>query len=430
MTLNTVGKSIIRVDAYSKVTGKAIYPQDIYMDDMLYGKTLRSELPHAYIDIDTTEAEKEEGVIRIFTYKDIPLNEHGVVLKDHNVFSSDKVRRIGDPIAFVVGETEEACKNGLKKIIVNYKELEGVFDPIEAMKDNSPKVHGDSNIIFHYKLRTGDIDEAFKNCHVIAENTYTTHMQEHAFLQPEAGLSYVEEDGTIVVVLATQYPHYDREEVAKCLNIPEEKVKIINTNVGGAFGAREDISIQIHLALASSTLKRTIKIIIDREESFLAHSKRHPMVMKYKTGADKDGYLLAMEAEIVADSGAYASWAINVSRKAGVHSTGPYHIPNVSVDSYAVYTNNPYTGAMRGFGATQVPNASEQQMDILAEMLGISPIEIRMKNIFKKGSMTATGQVLIESVPLDRCLEEIAARFESFKELKEVNDLHAKEDSI
>ena len=430
MTLNTVGKSIIRVDAYSKVTGKAIYPQDIYMDDMLYAKTLRSELAHAYINIDTTEAEKEEGVIRIFTHKDIPLNEHGVVLKDHNVFSSDKVRRIGDPIAFVVGETEEACLNGMKKIIVNYKEIEGVFDPIEAMKEDSPKVHGDSNIIFHYKLRTGDIDEGFKNCHVIAENTYSTHMQEHAFLQPEAGLSYVEEDGTIVVVLATQYPHYDREEVAKCLNVPEEKVKIINTNVGGAFGAREDISIQIHLALASSTLKRTIKIIIDREESFLSHSKRHPMVMKYKTGADKDGNLLAMEAEIVGDSGAYASWAINVLRKAGVHSTGPYYIPNVKVDSYAVYTNNPYTGAMRGFGATQVPNASEQQMDILAEMLGISPIEIRMKNIFKKGSMTATGQVLIESVPLDRCLEEIAARYESFKELKEVNDLQAEEESI
>lgn len=430
MTLNTVGKSIIRVDAYSKVTGKAIYPQDIYMDDMLYAKTLRSELPHAYIDIDTTEAEKVEGVVKIFTHKDIPFNDHGVVLKDHNVFSSDKVRRIGDPIAFVVGETEEACINGMKKIKVNYKEIEGVFDPIEAMKDNSPKVHGESNIIFHYKLRTGDIDEGFKNCHVIVENTYSTHMQEHAFLQPEAGLSYVEEDGTIVVVLATQYPHYDREEVAKCLNVPEEKVKIINTNVGGAFGAREDISIQIHLALASSTLKRTIKIIIDREESFLSHSKRHPMVMKYKTGADKDGYLVAMEAEIVGDSGAYASWAINVLRKAGVHSTGPYYIPNVKVDSYAVYTNNPYTGAMRGFGATQVPNASEQQMDILAEMLGISPIEIRMKNIFKQGSMTATGQVLIESVPLDRCLEEIAARYESFKELKEVNDLQAEEASI
>lgn len=430
MKLNTVGKSIIRVDAYSKVTGKALYPQDIYMDDMLYGKTLRSELPHALIDVDTTDAENVEGVVRIFTYKDIPLNQHGVVFKDHNVFCGKKVRRIGDPIAFIVGETEQACIDGMKKIKVNYTELQGVFDPIEAMKEDSPKVHGDSNIIFHYKLRTGDIEEAFKNCAAIAENTYSTHMQEHAFLQPEAGLSYVEDDGTVVVVLATQYPHYDREEIAKTLNMEEEKVKILNTNVGGAFGAREDITIQIHLALASSTLNRPIKVIFDREESFLAHSKRHPMVMKYKTGADKDGYLQALEVEIIGDSGAYCSWAINVLRKAGVHAPGPYYIPNVKVDSYAVYTNNPFTGAMRGFGATQVPNASEQQMDILAEKLGISPIEIRQKNIFKQGSLTATGQILLESVPLDRCLEKLSEQYELFQDLKNFKETSTQEGAI
>lgn len=430
MKLNSVGKSIIRVDAYSKVTGKALYPQDIYMDDMLYGKTLRSAVPHAYLDVDTTEAEKVDGVVKVFTHKDVPLNEHGVVFKDHNVFCGEKVRRIGDPIAFIVGESEEACVEGMKRINVNYIDIPSVFDPVEAMKEDSPKVHGDSNIIYHYKLRTGDIDQGFKNCTAIAEHTYTTHMQEHAFLQPEAGISYLEEDGTVVVVLATQYPHYDREEIALTLNLEEEKVKILNTNVGGAFGAREDITIQIHLALAALTLKRPIKVIFDREESFLAHSKRHPMVMKYKTGADKDGYLQAMEVEIIGDSGAYCSWAINVLRKAGVHSTGPYHIPNVKVDSYAVYTNNPFTGAMRGFGATQVPNASEQQMDILAEKLGISPIEIRMKNIFKKGYKTATGQILLESVPLDRCLEELNKRYDEFKELKDFGNLESKEESI
>ncbi len=418
MTLKTVGQSIIRVDAYSKVTGLALYPQDIYLDDMLYAKTLRSKLPHAYVKIDTTEAEKVEGVVRIFTYKDVPLNEHGVVVKDHNVFAGDKVRQIGAPLAFVVGESEEACALAMNKIKVEYEELPGVFDPVEAMKEDSPKVHGDSNIIYHYKLRTGDIEEGFKNCAAIAENTYSTHMQEHAFLQPEAGLAYME-DGTLVVVVATQYPHYDREEISRTLNLEEEKVKVINTNVGGAFGAREDITMQIHLALAAHTLNRPVKVIFDREESFLAHSKRHPMVMKYKTGADKDGYLQAMEAEIVGDSGAYCSWAINVLRKAGVHATGPYHIPNVKVDSFAVYTNNPFTGAMRGFGATQVPNAVEQQMDILAEKLGISPIEIRQKNIFKTGSKTATGQVLLESVPLDRCLDELSKRYEDFMSLKD-----------
>lgn len=310
----------------------------------------------------------------------------------------------------------------MKAIKVDYEEIPGVFDPIEAMKEDAPKVHGDSNIIFHYKLRTGDIEEGFKNCAAIAEHTYSTHMQEHAFLQPEAGLSYMEEDGTLVVVVATQYPHYDREEIARTLKLEEEKVKIINTNIGGAFGAREDITMQIHLALAALSLNRPVKVIFDREESFLAHSKRHPMVMKYKTGADRNGYLQAMEVEIVGDSGAYCSWAINVLRKAGVHATGPYHIPNVKVDSYAVYTNNPFTGAMRGFGATQVPNAAEQQMDILAEKLGISPIEIRQKNIFKTGSKTATGQVLLESVPLDRCLDEMSKRYDEFLALKNIGE--------
>lgn len=416
MKLDIVGKNIIRTDAYSKVTGKALYPQDIYMDNMVYGKTLRSKLPHAYIDIDTSEAEKIEGVIKIFTYKDVPNNSHGVVFKDHEVFCEKKVRRIGDPIAFVVGETEEVCKLALDKIKVDYKELEGVFDPEIAMDENSPKVHGDSNIVYHFKIRKGDIEEGFKNSYVIAENTYKTHMVEHAFLQPEAGVSFIDEEGRVTVMVATQYPHYDREEVASALNIKEEEVRIVNTNIGGAFGGREDISLQIHLALAAYTLKRPVKVVYSREESFIAHAKRHPMIMKCKTGADKDGKLLAMEAEIIGDTGAYASWAPNVLRKAGVHITGPYYIPNVVVDSYAVYTNNPFAGAMRGFGATQVPIAHEQQMDILAEKLGMDPISIRMINIFKQGSVTATGQVLTESVPVEACIKEVVKRMDLFGE--------------
>lgn len=423
MKLNVVGKSIIRVDAYSKVTGKALYPQDLYMEGMLYGKTLRSAKPHANISIDISAAEKVDGVVKVFTHRDVPSNNHGVIFKDHQVFCSDKVRRIGEPIAFVVGESEKACREGLEKIIVNYEELPGVFDPIEAMREDSPKVHGDSNIMFHYKLRTGNLEEGYKNSYVIAENTYKTHMVDHAFLQPEAGLSYVEEDGTLVVAVATQYPHYDREEISECLGIEQHKVKVINTNVGGAFGGREDISMQQHLGLAAFTLQRPIKVIFSREESFMAHSKRHPLIMKYKTGADKDGVLQVMEAEIIGDTGAHASWATNVLRKSGVHATGPYHIPNVKVDSYAVYTNNPYAGAMRGFGATQTPIAHEQQMDILAEKLGMDPIEIRMKNIFRQGSITATGQLLRESVPLDICLEKVAVRYGEFRIAREVEAL-------
>ncbi len=419
MNLKSVGKNLIRVDAYSKVTGKALYPQDIYMENMAYGKTLRSTKAHAYVKIDTSEAEKVEGVLRVFTHKDVPLNEFGVIFKDHEVFTSNKVKKIGESLAFVVAESYNACDEGLKAIKVTYDEIPGVFDPIEAMKEGAPQVHDHTpNNMFHYKLRTGNVEEKWDS-YVVAENTYSSHMVEHIFLQPEAGLSYIEEDGTLTVVLATQYPHYDREEVAKTLNLPEEKVRIINTAIGGAFGAREDISLQVHLALAALTLKRPIKTIYKREESFLAHSKRHPMVMKYKTGADKDGYLQFMEAEIIGDTGANASWATNVLRKAGVHATGPYHIPNVKVDSYAVYTNNPFAGAMRGFGATQVPIAIEQQMDILAEKLNMDPIEFRLKNVFRKGGKTATGQVLLESIPVDRCLEEMVSYSKEYKKIKE-----------
>lgn len=414
MKLDVVGKNIIRVDAYSKVTGKAEYPQDIYMEDMLYAKTIRSSKAHANIKVHIEEAEQYDGIVKVITAKDVPNNTHGVVFRDHEVLVDKRVRRIGDPIAFIVGKSARSCREGAKLVKIEYEELEGVFDPVKAMEEDSPKVHGDTNIMYHYKLRTGDIEEGFKNSYVIAENTYTTHFAEHAFLQPEAGISYIDSNGLVTLAVATQYPHYDRDEIAKALNIEPEKVRVINTNIGGAFGGREDISLQIHLSLATFILKKPIKCIYDREESFLAHAKRHPMIMKYKTGADESGKLLAMEAEIIGDTGAYASWATNVLRKAGVHATGPYEIPNVKVDSYAVYTNNPYAGAMRGFGATQVPIAHEQQMDILAEKLGMDPIEFRMKNIFRNGSTTSTGQVLLESVPLDRCLEEVSNRFKEY----------------
>ena len=411
MKLEVVGKSVIRVDGHSKVTGKAVYPEDIYMDGMLYGKTLRSTKPHAYISIDTSKAEALEGVIKVLTYKDVPgHNSHGVLFKDHEVLCEKKVRRIGDPIAFVVATSFKIAKEALSLIEVKYDEIEGVFDPVEAMKEDSPKVHGDSNIVYHYKIRKGDIDKAFEKCAVVTENEYVTKSVDHAFLQPEAGVAYVEEDGTIVVAAATQYPHFDQIEVAEAMGVPTEKIRIINPAVGGAFGGREDITMQIHLAMAAKITGKPVKTVYTREESFEAHSKRHAITLKCKTGADENGKLLALEAEIIGDTGAYASWAINVLRKAGVHVSGPYEIPNVKVDSYAVYTNNPFAGAMRGFGATQPPIAHEQQMDILAEKLNMDPVTFRMKNIFRLGSETATGQILEESVPLDRCIEEVNKR--------------------
>lgn len=410
MNKGEVGKSTARVDALKKVTGRALYPEDITMENMAYGVTLRSNVPHANITLDISEAEKVEGVLKILTAKDVTgINSHGVLFKDHEVLCEKRVRRVGDPIAFVVAETTEIAELAMEKIKLDYEELEAVFSPIEAMKEDSVRVHEEvSNIVFHYKNRTGDVENAFKECDVIVENEYTTSMVDHAFLQPESGIAYMEEDGTLVLKVATQYAHFDRFEVAEALGLPEEKIKIINTEIGGAFGGREDISLQIHLALATYLLERPVKCTYSREESFYGHSKRHPFIMKYKTGADKDGKLKAMEVEIIGDTGAYASWAINVLRKGGVHATGPYEIPNVKVDSIAVYTNNPYAGAMRGFGATQPPIGYEQQMDQLAEKLNMDPVEFRLKNTFKVDSKTSNGQLLVESVPMDRCIEEVS----------------------
>ncbi|MCC5912067.1 MAG: molybdopterin-dependent oxidoreductase [Clostridiaceae bacterium] len=409
MKLHVVGQNNMRVDAAAKVTGKALYPEDVSLEGMFIGKTLRSHKPHACITIDTSRAEAMEGVVKVLTYKDVPHNHYGVLMKDHEVFCSEKVRRIGDPIAFVVAVDEEVASKALAKIKVEYRELKAVFDPEVAMHQDAPKLHGESNIVYHYKLRQGDIEKGLEESAVVVENTYVTPMVDHVFLQPEAGVAHMEKD-TIVVTTATQYPHFDQLEIAEALEVEKEKVKVINAAVGGAFGGREDITLQIHLALATKLTGKPVKAVYSREESFIAHAKRHAMVMTYKTGADEEGKLKAMEARIIGDTGAYASWAINIMRKAGVHATGPYEIPNVKVDSYAVYTNNPFGGAMRGFGATQPPIAHEQQMDMLAEALNIDPISIRLTNAFKIGSKTATGQILKDSVPLRQCIEAVAEK--------------------
>ena len=410
MAFKVIGENILRVDGHTKVTGGAKYPGDLVMDGMLYGKTLRSKKAHANFTLDTKEAESMEGVWGVLRAKDIPgKNCHGVLFKDHEAICESRVRRIGDPMAVVIADTERIAAKALEKIQVTYEELPAVFDPEEAMKEDSPKIHGGDNKIFHFKIRRGDVEKAFEEAAVIVEDTYYTGAVDHAFLQTEAGISYVEEDGTLTVIAATQYPHFDRIDIAGALGLEEERVRIINPAVGGAFGGREDLTLQIHLGVAAQKFKRPIKMVYDRKESFLAHCKRHPITMHCKTAANKDGKLLAMKARIVGDTGAYASWAINVLRKAGVHITGPYEIPNVWVDSYAVYTNNPFSGAMRGFGATQPPIAHEQQMDRIAEKLGMDPFSIRRKNIFTLGSKTATEQVLKESVPLDRCLDALEA---------------------
>lgn len=405
----TVGQSTKRRDASDKLTGRAMYPQDIKMDNMVFGATVRSTIPCGTFTLDYSKVEAMQGVLKVITAKDVSgHNSHGVMFKDHEVLSTSEVKRVGDPLAFVVAETEKLANEAAKLVEVTYIEEQGIFDPREAMKEGARQVHkGQSNIVYHYKCNTGDVEKAFAESAVVIEEEYFSPFVEHVFLQPESGLAYVDEDGKVVVVASSQYPHFDRLEIAEGIGKEEEDVILLNPIVGGAFGGREDITMQIHLALAAMITGRTVKTTYAREESFYAHSKRHPVYMTLKTGADKDGKLLALESKLVGDTGAYASWAISVMRKAGVHITGPYEIPNVKVDSYAVYTNNPFAGAMRGFGATQVPIAYECQMDMMAEKLGLNPFEIRRKNMFHMNSITANGQVLVESVPLEECLATI-----------------------
>ncbi|KGK91473.1 aldehyde oxidase [Desulfosporosinus sp. HMP52] len=410
MKTSVVGSRVTREDAWGKVFGQTKFPADVNLPGQLYAVVIRSPHPHAKVlSINCDYALEMAGVVAVLSAKDVPHNAHGVLFRDQPVLA-EYVRMVGDPVAVVGAETEEIAREAAKRVQVEYQVLPTVFDPEEAMKPDVLPLHPSlrpTNVLYHMPIRRGSMEEGWAKADVVIEKEYNTQHVDHAFLQPEAVLAHLDERGHLVVQTATQYAHYDRGEIAHALGLRFSQVQVKTLAVGGAFGGREDISLQVIAALMAWKTLRPVKMENTREESFYSHSKRHPMRMQYKTGATKDGKLVAMEAKIVGDSGAYASWSINVLRKAAVHATGPYVIPNVSIDSYAVFTNNPFTGAMRGFGAAQTVLAYESQMDLLAKEIGISPLEIRLRNIFKVGSTTATGQVLTSSVPLDQCLAKI-----------------------
>lgn len=408
--VKAVGECLIRPDAYDKVLGKAIYPDDMEFEGMLYAGVKRSTIPYGKVlKVNIEELKRLTGVECVIDYSMIPgATTHGVIFRDIPILVKDIVKRVGDCIILIVAKDKESLVNALKSVRVEYEEYNGIFTVEDALKEGAPILGEKSNILYDIKIKTGDIENGFKAAKYIAENWYSTPRVEHAFLQPESAVAKVDEDGIINVFVATQYPHYDREEVARCLNMEEDKVRIINTAIGGAFGAREDINPQCHAAIAAYITKRPVKIVYTREESTISHSKRHPLKMHYKTGVTEDGKLCALKARIYGDTGAYASWGMNILRKSAVHATGPYFIPNVDIRALAVYTNNPYSGAMRGFGAAQVPLAAESQMDILSEKLGMHPLKFRYINSFEVGSITATGQKLTSSVGLKKCIKKIA----------------------
>ncbi len=411
---HVIGKSVPMRDAVEKVTGKATYTSDIDSgQETLYLATVRSSYPHAKIlKIDHSEALKYPGVIRIITAKDIPgENKYGKIIRDQPVLADEKVRFIGDAIALVVATSQDIANQAAKLAKVEYEVLPAIFSPREALQPEAPKLHPKGNILYHFKIRKGDTQAGFKNSDVVIERTYQTHHVDHAQLEPEAAIAYYDKKKTLTIIAPTQHVFFDRLNIIRALGIPKEDVRVIQPKVGGAFGKREDIYAQIHVALACFLTKKPIKTTYTRAETFLVTQKRHPMEIKLKSGVSKAGKLLALEAEIIGDTGAYASWGVNVLRKAGVHITGPYEIPNVKVDSYAVFTNNPFCGAMRGFGTAQAAFAYESQMDEMAKDLGMDPLEFRMKNGFKKKSLTATGQVLNSAIDVEKTIVEAAQEF-------------------
>ncbi len=418
--MRQLGIDIPRVDALEKALGTAKYGADFSDPNALYLKVVRSPKPHAKIlGIVINEAMRVNGVKRIFTAKDIPgKNLIGTIHKDQPVLAKDRVRYRGEAVALVCAETLESAEEATKKVKVLYEDLPSIFDPEEALKMGAPIIHEKGNLLLEFKVLKGDIQRGFKEAEVVIENTYTTSWVDHTYLEPDAGIAYLDEEGRITIVCPTQNVHYDKREVASVLSLPLNQVRVIQSATGGGFGGRLDITIQCFLALAVFYLKRPAKILYSREEVFQVTSKRHPLRIRYKSGAKKDGTLTAVEVDILGDTGAYASYGPTVAIRSAIHATGPYEVPHVKVRSRMAYTNNPWSGAMRGFGVPQIAFAHESQMDLLASVLEIDPIEIRLKNALRTGSSTATGQTLSASVGLEKTLLKIKEWWEQRSQFK------------
>jgi CO/xanthine dehydrogenase Mo-binding subunit len=408
-----VGRSAERLDAVGKATGETKYGQDLFDKKFLFAKVLRAAHPHAEIlGIDTREAKKLPGVVTVITHGDVPgTNLHGLIRRDQEVLCSRKVRYLGDALAVVVAKTEEIAIQALKKIKVDYKPLPNVLTMEDALKPDAPKIHNEGNVLGEKHLRKGDALKAMREADVVIEDTIQTQTVDHAFLDIEAGRARY--DGkTLTIEVSGQWVHEERRLIALAIGLPLERLRIIQPATGGAFGGREDISIQIYLSLAALELKgKTICLRYSRSESMIARHKRHPIRIHYRLGAKKDGTLVAAQITFYVDKGAYASTGIAVMRKASSHATGPYRVPNVSVDVLGVFTNNNPCGAMRGFGAAQTAIAYEGLMDRLAVKLGMDKTELRMKNLIHSGDEVTTGQIVPHATGIE-CFEAVLKKID------------------
>jgi len=418
----TIGQPVTRPDALEKATGTTLYAADIAVDGCAYMKILRSHHHHAKIvHIDKKEAEVLPGVITVLTAEDVKgTNILKMAGDDQPILCGNKVRFIGDPVAAVVASSEEIASYALEKIEVTYEPLESVLTPEEALKEGAIKVHDDrSNLFFEQPIIHGDVKKGFSESDIVLEKNYFTQTVEHAYLENDAGVAYIHENGQLIIMSASQNIHAHRKTIAEAIGLSLDKVRVIQTPTGGAFGGKLDVSVGGILGLATLKLNRPVKLVYTRSETFAATPKRHPFFMKVKVGAKKDGTLMALDFDLTADGGAYKSFSNSVTQRGIIHSQGPYRFPNAHAYGKAVYTNTAFKGAMRGFGAPQVAFAIESILDELAVELKMDPLALRMKNGFVKGDTTICGQVLDHAIGFQECMETLKPLYE--KALKEAN---------
>jgi xanthine dehydrogenase D subunit len=403
-----VGKPLPRIDGYDKATGSAKYVTDRVSPNMLWGAVLRSRYPHALIKgIDISKAEAVEGVLCVLTYRDVPgLNAFGIVNQDQPVLCQEKVRYLGDPVALVLAESKERAYGCLDFIEVDYEPLPVVSDMEDALQTDV-KVHEKGNVVEHVNITKGDVEKGFAESDFVIEKTYYTPRQMHTFLETEGGVATIDEDGNITLFAGSQYPNRDIIQIARSLDYPEEKIHVVAHYIGGGFGGKDEITVQILLALSALKTGRPVKIVWNREESIIAGQKRLPMKITLKTGVTNDGKLLANKARIVADNGPYTGLGTAVMKLAVEHASGPYYVPHTALEGYCVYTNNCVSSAFRGFGATQATFAIECQLDLISKNLGIDPLELRLKNALTDHQSANLGHMPSCSVGIVDTLETL-----------------------
>jgi xanthine dehydrogenase molybdenum-binding subunit len=403
--LRVVGRTIARHDARDKVQASTLYAADWQMPGMLHGRVLRSVYPSARIgSIDTSRAAALPGVAAVLTARDVPHNalwtdvpgqtsEVGPLRARLQVLADGVVRYQGEPVALVAAETPEAAQWALEAIDVEYEPRPGVFDPEEALRPGAHQVHEQGNLLARWQVRCGDVEGALARADIVVDGTYRCQFIDHAYLEPEAGVAWVDADGVLTIRVSTQVIEHFRD-VAEVLGLPHNKVRVVGAYVGGGFGGKEDVTVEVFLGLLAWRTRRPVRMIWSRQESLLARPKRHPFVLHYRTGASRDGTLVAQAVNILGDSGAYAYLSALVLMYAAVTAAGPYRVPNVAVDARVAYTNNPPASAMRGFGAMQMVLGYESQMDRIARRLEIDPVAIRARNALRKGDRLPIGQEL------------------------------------